>query len=160
MTDKPTPIKRSAQLAVLSREHHDGLLFAWKIRQGLSKNIEPARIIAFVQWFWQQHLKGHFEKEETVLPPVLSPAHPLMQQMTREHRDIENLIRELEQHEDLKKLEQLAQLVTDHIRFEERQLFGGVEKAASPEQLLLLSEQLNDEKTNAVWEDEFWITPR
>ena len=30
------PLKRSKELAPLSREHHDGLLFAWKIKQGLA----------------------------------------------------------------------------------------------------------------------------
>ena len=34
MKPEAKPIKRSKQLSPLSREHHDGLLFAWKIRQG------------------------------------------------------------------------------------------------------------------------------
>ena len=151
------PIKRSAQLAPLSREHHEGLLFAWKLRQGLSKNIDPARITDFVQWFWQHHLQSHFEKEELFLPPVLSENHPFIQQMIQEHNVIKTLIQSLTPYEVLKKLEQLANLVTDHIRFEERQLFGEVEKAATPEQLQLLSENLTDEKTEAVWEDAFWL---
>ena len=29
------PIKRSKQLAPLSREHHDGLMYVWKIREVL-----------------------------------------------------------------------------------------------------------------------------
>jgi hypothetical protein len=157
MAEAPKPIKRSAQLAPLSREHHEGLLFAWKIRQGLSKNIEPSRIAAFVQWFWSNHLISHFQKEETALPPILSPSHPLLQQMFHEHEGLKSLIDDVVQHGDLKKLEVLAQAVTDHIRFEERQLFGEVEKAASPEQLQRLSEQLHDEKNAAVWDDEFWV---
>lgn len=160
MAETPNPIKRSTQLAPLSREHHDGLLAAWKIRQGLAKNIAPERIVAFVHWFWQQHLQAHFQKEETALTPVLSPSHPLMQQMVQEHRGIESLVQQPNGHEDLKKLEELAQLLTDHIRFEERQLFGEIEKVATPEQLQIVSEQLQDEKTEAVWEDEFWIKAR
>ena len=151
------PIKRSTQLAPLSREHHEGLLFAWKLRQGIAKNIEPMRMISFVQWFWHQHLNLHFKKEELFLPPVLSTGHPLMQQMIQEHIKIETLIKELEPYEVLKKLEQLAILITDHIRFEERQLFGEIEKAATPEQLQLLSENLKDEKTDTVWKDAFWL---
>src|SRR5215218_10593987 len=99
----PKPIKRSTQLAPLSREHHEGLLFVWKIRQGLAKNIEPARMVAFIQWFWQQHLKAHFKKEELVLPSVLSPEHPLIQQMFQEHAAIKTMIQDVEQHGDLKK---------------------------------------------------------
>lgn len=157
MTEDPKPIKRSPQLAPLSREHHEGLLAVWKIRQGISKKIDVSRIIAFVHWFWQQHLQPHFEKEETALPPVLSHSHPLIQQMFDEHGEIKKLIDSISQHGDLKKLEALAQRLNDHIRFEERQLFGEVEKAATPELLLRLSEQLKDEKNDAVWEDAFWL---
>jgi hemerythrin-like domain-containing protein len=157
MAEASKPIKRSPELAPLSREHHEGLLAAWKIRQGLSKNIAPARIIAFVQWFWQQHLKLHFEKEETNFPLVLSKTHSLMRQMFEEHAAIERNIQHLDQYEGFKKLEQLAQLLNDHIRFEERYLFGAVEEAASEEQLKTLSQQLKDEKPAALWEDEFWV---
>src|SRR3954447_17582458 len=135
MPESLEPIKRSMQLAPLSREHHEGLLAAWKIRQGIAKNIKPLRIAAYVQWFWENHLLNHFEKEELFLTPVLSESHPLIRQMIQEHSLIKTLIQSLMQHADLKKLEQLAQMVTDHIRFEERQLFGGIEKAATPEQL-------------------------
>lgn len=157
MADQTKPIKRSPQLAPLSREHHEGLLTVWKIRQGISKNIEAARITAFVQWFWQAHLQSHFQKEETHLPPVLTRSHPMIQQMITEHGEIKKLIDETAQHGDLKKLETLAQILNDHIRFEERQLFNEVEKAASPEQLRYLSEQLKDEKRQVSWEDAFWL---
>lgn len=160
MAIDPKPIKRSPQLAPLSREHHEGLLFAWKLRQGLSKNIEVARMVSFAQWFWQQHLKQHFKKEEQALPLVLPRSHPLLQQMFTEHEEIKTMLDETAQHGDLKKFEPLAQRISDHIRFEERRLFGEVEAAASPGQLQLLSEQLKEEENKAVWEDEFWITKK
>ena len=156
MSQTPTPIKRSPQLAPLSREHHEGLLFVWKIRQGVRNGIEATRISCFVQWFWQQHLAAHFEKEERFLPAILTHSHPMMAQMFREHAEIKNGVESIAQHGDLKKLEQLAQAVDDHIRFEERQLFTEIEKQASPEQLDLLSTQLVDEKNDTIWEDEFW----
>ncbi len=166
MADKIKPIRRSPQLAPLSREHHEGLLAVWKIRQGILKGVPAARISLFVQWFWQAHLQRHFEKEERALIPVLSRPHPLVQRMCAEHEEIKKLVAENRGRGDgetgsaqvLKKLERLAQLLHDHIRFEERQLFGEVEKAASEEQLQLLFEQLKDEKKTAVWEDEFWLS--
>jgi len=82
------PIKRSIALSPLSRDHHEGLLFVWKIRQGVKKNIATERIIKFCFWFWESHLQLHFEKEKTVLPQVLSNSHSLMQQMFREHEII------------------------------------------------------------------------
>ena len=90
MSNAPKPIKRSAALAPLSREHHEGLLFVWKLRQGLSKNIDAARMNAFVQWFWQTHLQQHFEKEGQYLPAVVPTSHSLMQQMFREHEQIKS----------------------------------------------------------------------
>lgn len=160
MAETPKPIKRSPQLAPLSREHHEGLLFVWKLRQGLSKNIDASRMGVFVQWFWQHHLAPHFQKEEQALPLVLSPTHLLLQQMFREHEEIKKLVEEMAQHGDLKKFETLAQQLNDHIRFEERQLFGEVEKTASPEQLHLLSEHLKDDEHGAEWDDAFWMASK
>ena len=37
--NQPKPIKRSKELVPLSKEHHEGLLFAWKIKQGLQNGI-------------------------------------------------------------------------------------------------------------------------
>ena len=45
------PLKRSQYLAPLSREHHETLLFTWKIKQGLSLKIELDRIVSFCNWF-------------------------------------------------------------------------------------------------------------
>jgi hemerythrin-like domain-containing protein len=159
MAEAPKPIKRSAELAPLSREHHEGLLAVWKIRQGHAKGIALGRIAAFVQWFWNEHLQVHFQKEEAALPSVL-PQHPFIQQMFQEHAQIKNLVDDVAPYGDLKKFEVLAQTLNDHIRFEERQLFAEVEKAASPDQLRILSEKLQDEKNTAVWEDAFWIHAR
>ena len=65
------PIKRSKELAPLSREHHEGLLFAWKIKQGLKNETETKLIAEYVQWFWKNHLQEHFTEEEQILAPYL-----------------------------------------------------------------------------------------
>jgi hemerythrin-like domain-containing protein len=108
MAEAPKPIKRSQELAPLSREHHEGLLFAWKIRQGINRQIAPARIASFIQWFWKHHLEPHFQKEEHVLPVMLSTSHSLIAQMFREHKAIRNSVADAVQHGDLKKFEELA----------------------------------------------------
>lgn len=91
MSQSPQPIKRSAQLAPLSREHHEGLLAVWKIRQGLRNGTDTNTIARFVQWFWQEHLHTHFQQEETVLMPLL-PGEPLLHRMMEEHEEIEALL--------------------------------------------------------------------
>lgn len=43
-------LKRNENLKVLSREHHYGLLFSWKIREGLQKSIPTERMRPFVEY--------------------------------------------------------------------------------------------------------------
>ena len=151
------PIKRSPELAPLSREHHEGLLFVWKIRQGIKHNVHPVRITNFCVWFWQHHLVQHFEKEEVALPPVLSAGHPLIRQMQTQHKSIKQQCERLRENSDYALLVQLAQTVNDHIRFEERRLFSEVEKVASAAQLEEIATFLNEEKEKKpIWEDPFW----
>ena len=85
MAEEIKPIKRSEELAPLSREHHDGLLFVWKLRVGLRKNISVERLKKFTFWFWQQHIKPHFYQEEKILSPHLSATDPMLLRMNREH---------------------------------------------------------------------------
>src|SRR4028118_1117016 len=80
------PIKRCEELAPLSREHHEGLLFVWKIRQGIRKEISSERIISFCKWFWQSALEEHFKQEEKLFVRAMHLEHPMLQQMLEEHR--------------------------------------------------------------------------
>ncbi len=65
MADKP--IKRNENMVPLSRDHHFGLLFCWKIRQGLKAKIDLERIRKYILHFWKSHLEQHFKEEETLL---------------------------------------------------------------------------------------------
>src|SRR5688572_14989203 len=67
MENSIQPIKRSEQLAPLSREHHDGLLFAWKLRQGLAKAIPVETLSSYCIWYWKNHIKQHFHHEEDII---------------------------------------------------------------------------------------------
>jgi len=64
---KNKPIKRSEGFKALSRDHHFGLLFYWKIKQGLEAKVDLSRIKNYVNYFWEQHLKSHFLDEETLI---------------------------------------------------------------------------------------------
>jgi len=61
------PIKRNEHIRKLSQEHHFCLLFCWKVRQGVKKEIAPDRIWRYVQYFWHGHLRPHFKSEEKIL---------------------------------------------------------------------------------------------
>lgn len=156
MTTGRNPIKRSKDLAPLSRDHHEGLLFVWKIRQGIRNSIATYRIADYCQWFWDNHLAGHMEKEERLLPSILSVEHPMMQKMVNEHEAIKEQINALQQYSCYQTLEHLARVIEYHIRFEERQLFYLVEQLSLPGQLDEL--HVNHQKESiAEWNDAFWL---
>lgn len=158
MEKEKGPIKRSAELAPLSRDHHQGLLLAFKLRQGIKKSIEASRMAAYAKWFWTAHLVPHFDKEERYLPPVMGENDPLIQQMMEEHVAIKSKIEHLAETATNEAFEDVAQTITQHIRFEERVLFNEAEKRATPAQLQFLAAHLMDDAVEDVWEDEFWKT--
>ena len=142
----------------LSKDHHDGLLFAWKIKQGLKNGTDIRLIAEYVQWFWKNHLEEHFREEEQILAPHLPAENDLLMQMLEEHQEIEAMVHINENIPDETLLEGLARAIDDHIRFEERQLFPYVEKVVSEEELNVIYEQLPKEKMEcAKWEREFWV---
>jgi hemerythrin-like domain-containing protein len=158
MSKEIKPIKRSEQLAPLSRDHHEALLFVWKIRQGLKNGTDPKIISNFVNWFWNAHLKEHFMEEEQILGPALPQEDLLLKQMLEDHQEIEALIHVNENIPDVHLLEQLAEKINDHVRFEERKLFPSAEKQIPPERLDQILQQLLVEKPTATaWKDEFWV---
>ena len=157
------PIKRSKELAPLSREHHDGLLFAWKIKQGLANRTSIETLCNYTRWFWSNHIKPHFKDEEKVLVKFLPEDNALVQQMFKEHAQIRDLVISLDKEPDSNSLQLLADVINDHIRFEERQLFAYAEKALTPEQLNEIYEDLPNDPycdTDPIaigWKDEFWV---
>jgi hemerythrin-like domain-containing protein len=157
MTTETNPIKRSKELAPLSREHHEGLLFVWKIRQGIRNGIATYRIADYCGWFWSTHLKNHIAIEEKVLPQVLSVEHPMMQKMLSEHEAIKEQITALQNYSSYPAFEHLARVIEYHIRFEERQLFKLVEQLAASGQLSELEKAHNEKQQASEWADEFWL---
>ena len=156
--DEIKPIKRSKELAPLSREHHDGLLFAWKIKQGLSNGTSLATLCSYTRWFWTNHMKPHFKDEEKVLVKHLPADNPLVAQMFNEHAHIRDVIISLDKEPDPNSLQLLAEYINNHIRFEERELFAYAEQILTPEQLDEVYKELPDNShCETEWKDEFWV---
>ena len=152
------PLKRSKELAPLSREHHDGLLFAWKIKQGLANGTPIETLVNYTRWFWSNHIKPHFKDEEKVLMKFLPADNPLVQQMLKEHSQIRDLVISLDKEPDVNSLQLLAEFINNHIRFEERQLFVYAEQALTPGQLNEIFKEVSDElHCDTEWKDDFWV---
>lgn len=160
MKEEIKPIKRSKQLAPLSREHHDGLLFSWKIKQGIANNATIEQMRKFALWYWRHHIKPHFFQEEKILLPYLPADNPMKHRLKEEHDHIRELVIGLDEGTDADKrhLIILSDLVNQHIRFEERELFPFMEHLLTTEQLDTVFNELEAHPlTCEEWTDEFWV---
>ena len=151
---KNKPIKRHKALQPLSREHHHGLLFSWKIRAGFSKNIEPNRIKKYADWFFMAHLIPHFEMEEKYVFTILGTSNELVKRALADHRRLIRLFKK--EGVDALVLSKIEEELDKHIRFEERILFPEIQKVATEDELNYIEKTHNDEVFEDNLVDEFW----
>ena len=157
MENNIQPIRRSEQLAPLSREHHDGLLFAWKLRQGLAKGTPVETLSNYCVWYWKNHIKQHFHQEEDILLAYIPGDNPIAKQLKEEHDNIRELILSISHKPDTITIGMLGDFISRHIRFEERTLFNYLEQNLSPEQLNEIRAKLEKEPVSSTeWREVFW----
>lgn len=150
------PQSRSEQLAPLSREHYEGLLFAWRIREGLKKNVSLLVIKEFMSWFWSNHLQEHFDSEEKFLLIQLPSNDILGLRMQQEHNAMREYIFKIESLA-LSEINAFVVLLHDHIRFEERELFPHIERIIPKEGLDDIFRQIDkNAHPPSEWKDQFW----
>ncbi len=153
MSKEPKPIKRHPALQQFSREHHFGLLLCWKIREGFRREINPQRMKKYTEWFFNTHLKPHFEAEEEFMFSLLSDDDKLKKRALKEHRKLERLFHD---EEDINRaLSLIEEELEQHIRFEERILFNEIQKVATEEELMKI-EEMHQEPLEDDWGDTFW----
>lgn len=124
-------MKRSPALQDLSREHHTALRLALHWRR-TAESGEHARIEAAcesLRTIFDDELLPHFREEEQWLLPRLEAAGAgaVVARTLIEHRTMQRLVRALEI-PDGETLLRFARLLSDHVRFEERELFEIAEK--------------------------------
>jgi ketosteroid isomerase-like protein len=121
-------MKRSAQLAPLSRDHHVALEHALRLRRADHHDVADA-IAAFAAFFAADG-KRHFVQEETLLVPQLTAADAeLGRRVLHEHAEIRRRLDALSSEPDVAAARELGELITGHVRFEERELFPRLEEA-------------------------------
>lgn len=155
------PLKRHPALIPLSQDHHFGLLLGWKIRQGLSKGVDPQRVMQYVDYFVNAHLEEHFINEEKYLFSYLAKNDILRKEAEEQHESIRSLFGKMTsdspaKEEDLRKF---ADDVESHIRFEERKLFPYIQVELLDDDLKEFEGKMEEihEKVQENWEDEFWV---
>lgn len=160
--EESTPIKRSKELTPLSREHHDGLLLAWKIKTGLSNNIELKRIADYVDFFYHANLENHFKLEEQFLFSFLPAKNELRIKAELQHNEIRAIINKIKIRVNAVYLMELVELLQGHIRFEERELFNYIEQQMPADLLTEAAINIESHSINKKldWPDEFWAKKR
>ena len=141
-------MKREAALAALSRDHHQALVVALKLRRATAPTADEAR--AALAAFWPVHGRRHFRAEEEILLPAYAghgdPHHPLVARALCDHVAIRHRAHEVlgESHSTVADLHELGGLIAAHVRFEERELFPLIERAMPVAQLAALAATLED----------------
>lgn len=145
--------KRHPSLAPLSREHHLGLLLAFRLRQGLPRSQKPVDSpqdqAEDTVRFFHNNLARHFQAEEDALFPVIRTLLPqageLLDSLIAEHAAMRTQVESLAQAEADTLPEQLktfGDLLERHIRCEERQLFPDFEDHLPEDQAEQLTEAI------------------
>ena len=153
------PIKRSEHIMQLSREHHFSLLFCWKVRNGVKKDIDHDRIIKYILYFWKEHLLPHFSEEDILFEQV---DDAFVQRAYAEHQELNEILEQLKTASIEKKavlIPKIANLVDNHVRFEERELFPHLERAIPESQLAIIGKKLLEAQPEPLqdnYQDEFW----
>ncbi|MDE3143391.1 MAG: hemerythrin domain-containing protein [Bacteroidota bacterium] len=154
-----TPLKRHRAIISFSKDHHFGLLLVWKIKEGIKKSVSPERISKYVLFFFKEDLEKHFKEEEQLLFIKLPVNDILRKQAEADHYIIYKLIDEIGKNmNDIPLLDQLADTLEKHIRFEERELFNHLQNNIHAEDLEIIATRLanNSNEIDEKWEDVFW----
>ena len=125
-------MKRSAALAPLSRDHHQALEAALRLRRAEDDSVAAA--VARFGEFWSAAGARHFEIEEELVLPALPADDDAWAEAVATVRREHDLIRAqaaavLGGQADRESARQLGELLNAHVRFEERTLFPLLENA-------------------------------
>jgi hemerythrin-like domain-containing protein len=128
---------RHRSLIPLSRQHQHGLALCVLTRRSLAADASPEAITKLARRVIDQfelELVNHFEIEEQTLFPACEPS-PLIEGLIAEHRAIEALVAKLRAEPSAALLERFCEVLSRHIRREERELFEEIQRQIPAETL-------------------------
>src|SRR5215211_5246394 len=139
-------MKRHPALIPLSRDHHDGLVQALRLRRTAADGDASARLAAareFVEFFRNEERVHLRDEEEELFPLFLRhvPSQPAPLREARvQHVQLEGFARKLDIAVaagivDRETLDAAGELLDAHIRLEERQLFPLIEELVPDDEL-------------------------
>jgi hemerythrin-like domain-containing protein len=137
-------MKRHPALIPLSREHHNGLVQALRLRRAAPDGDASARVVAAREFgeFFRNEERVHLRDEEEELFPLRHvPSQPAPLRDARlQHVQLQGFARKLEIAVaagivDRETLDAAGALLDAHIRLEERQLFPLIEELVPDDEL-------------------------
>lgn len=149
------PMERSEMLKSLSHDHHQALRMAQLMRRTDESNATEA--LEGFDRFWAQH-QSHLQIEETVLFPKYAEfsgeGDPQLKQALGEHDEVRSLAETVlaADNPPLDTMHELAEALSDHVRFEERELFPAIESAIPEDQHAALLHALEHAETSPDWQ--------
>jgi iron-sulfur cluster repair protein YtfE (RIC family) len=147
----------SNTLSPLSKEHVDGLNFASRIRKGLHLHVKLERLREYTLWYWTEHIRPHFFQEEKMLMPWLPAGHALLTRVKDEHHYIRELVLAIDEEAENRTLALLADLIEDHIEFEENILFPYLAGILDQDLVDKIGQMIDKHPLKQIeWKDRFW----
>jgi hemerythrin-like domain-containing protein len=143
-------MRRSAALTPLSHDHHQALFLAFQLKRAADVTA-LADFLAFIDG--EGH--AHFEAEETVLLPRWLAAdpgadHAMGARVVAEHRELRATAERMRSATpQLADLHAAGELLEQHVRFEERELFPLIEAHLNAEDLQEIGALLEEQRPEA-----------
>ncbi len=132
-----SPLKRVPELRKLSEDHHHGLVLARRAKRAAEENEDSvAQAWKEVKNRFRNELEPHFQIEEKYLVPPLE-AHgktELVERTTDDHRRLRKAVSE-DALRSASGLKAFGEMLDQHIRFEERELFEEAQRLLSRDDL-------------------------
>jgi iron-sulfur cluster repair protein YtfE (RIC family) len=130
-------VRRHSALVPLSQEHHHELAHARRLLRAVGAGREERLAVAsaYVDAFFTETV-AHFRREEEILFPLYvrhAGSTPVLERILREHMQLHGLVRALRAQAaageiPAEALRTLGDLLYDHVRLEERELFEAIER--------------------------------
>jgi hypothetical protein len=143
----PGGVKRSEALILLSRDHHHALDVARVLGRADGSDLDEA--VARLEAFWEPRGRQHFEIEEALILPAVPPGDEAWQEAAErvrsDHEWIRSHVAGLGDEPGVERAHELGRRLHDHVRFEERRLFGMLEQRLSEDELLRLGTAVEEQ---------------
>ena len=136
---------RDRSLIPLSQQHHNGLSLCVLTERSLREDSSVANVAKLARKAinrYELELANHFEIEESILFPAIEN-HALVPGLIAEHRQLEALIGRLREGPTTALLLEFTALLRTHIRREENDLFGDIQRLLPRELLDSLGKEID-----------------